>query len=334
MPITTPRTLDLFCGGGGSSAGARRAGAQIVAGIDMWSSAVSVYSDNFPEALTICSDVAKIPPQELKKQIGNIDLLLASPECTNHSCARGSASRSESSRRTAYEVARFAKVFSPHWIVLENVQQMRSWVGYQRLISQLERLEYSVQPVTFNSADFGVPQSRKRLYLICSRVQHYAFEAPRRREIRTAESILDPDFTHSFSKLFTPGRASGTLARAERAIEILGRRQPFILVYYGSDGAGGWQRLDVPLRTVTTLDRFALVKPKCGGHIMRMLQPEELKRAMGFPRSYKISLKSRREKIRVLGNAVCPPVMEYIVKTLFAQQVKKCTPQVHNAITS
>ncbi len=54
------------------------------------------------------------------------------------------------------------------------------------------------------------------------------------------------------------------------------------MVYYGSDGAGGYQRLDRPLRTVTTLDRFAYVRPTKFGHEMRMLQPTELAAAMGF----------------------------------------------------
>ncbi|WP_223201951.1 hypothetical protein, partial [Streptococcus pneumoniae] len=57
--------------------------------------------------------------------------------------------------------------------------------------------------------------------------------------------------------LFTRDRAKGTLERAERAIKELGPNEPFLLVYYGSDKAGGWQSLDRPLRTVTTLDRFA-----------------------------------------------------------------------------
>ena len=55
----------------------------------------------------------------------------------------------------------------------------------------------------------------------------------------------------------------------------------FLLVYYGSDGSGGWQRLDRPLRTITTVDRFALVEHGEGGPTIRMLQVPELKRPWG-----------------------------------------------------
>jgi DNA (cytosine-5)-methyltransferase 1 len=99
----------------------------------------------------------------------------------------------------------------------------------------------------------------------------------------------------------------------------VGKRTPFILVYYGTDGCGGWQPLDVPLRTVTTLDRFALVEPTSKGHTMRMLQPTELRRAMGFPASYRFPNGTRREKIQLLGNAVCPPVMKSLVAGLLQQ---------------
>ena len=69
------------------------------------------------------------------------------------------------------------------------------------------------------------------------------------------------------------------------------------MVYYGSDGAGGYLRLDRPLRTVTTLDRFAYVRPTQFGHEMRMLQPTELAAAMGFPVEHQLPKSTRREFI-------------------------------------
>ena len=88
------------------------------------------------------------------------------------------------------------------------------------------------------------------------------------------------------------------------------------MVYYGTDGAGGFQTLDRPLRTITTLDRFAYVKPNGRGYEMRMLQPPELAAAMGFPSFHVWPETSRRNRIRLIGNAVCPPVMRDVLKTL------------------
>jgi DNA (cytosine-5)-methyltransferase 1 len=102
----------------------------------------------------------------------------------------------------------------------------------------------------------------------------------------------------------------------------LGKRVPFLIVYYGSDGAGGWQSLERPLRTLTTLDRFGLVTWQDKTPMLRMLQVEELKRAMGFPPDYLLPFGSRREQIMMLGNAVCPPVMQAVVRTLCAERLQ------------
>ena len=91
---------------------------------------------------------------------------------------------------------------------------------------------------------------------------------------------------------------------------------PFLVVYYGSDGAGGWQSLDRPLRTLTTLDRFGLVTWERDTAMLRMLQVPELKRAMGFDDRLRVDNGTRRDRIRLLGNGVCPPVMEAVVRSL------------------
>jgi DNA (cytosine-5)-methyltransferase 1 len=118
--------------------------------------------------------------------------------------------------------------------------------------------------------------------------------------------------------LRTKKRAKATLQRAKRAIVEVGDRNPFLIVYYGSDHAGGWQRIDAPLRTITTLDRFAFVKPEASGHMMRMLQVPELQRAMGMPLSFKMRHGTRRDRIRMMGNAVCAPVMRAVVTALIS----------------
>jgi DNA (cytosine-5)-methyltransferase 1 len=146
---------------------------------------------------------------------------------------------------------------------------------------------------------------------------------PSKKNIKTVESILSKNGKYQFTPLKTKKRAQKTLERAQRGIDALGTQTSFLMVYYGTDYAGGWQRLDTPLRTVTTLDRFALVQPDGkGGHEMRMLQPDELQKAMGFPRQYKLLQGTRREKIHLLGNAVCPPVMKAIVQSLTGSNKK------------
>ncbi|HDL90601.1 MAG TPA: DNA cytosine methyltransferase [Thermodesulforhabdus norvegica] len=310
------RTLDLFHGAGGSSIGAQMAGAEIVAGIDCWQVASDSYRRNFHEVQLVNEDIRKVSTKNFHKAIGDIDLIVASPECTSHSCAKGGRDRCEESKLTAFEVARFAREFRPKWIIIENVIQMKSWSGHSELLEELWKLGYYVREQKLNAQDFGVPQSRKRLFLLCSLSGKVDHIEPQNKKTKTARSIIDINGGHRFTPLNSPKRALATIKRAERAFSKLGENEPFLIVYYGTDGSGGWQSIDRPLRTVTTLDRFAYVKPSPNGHMMRMLQPEELKAAMGFPKNYRLEAGTRRDKIKLMGNAVCPPVMKQLVKSL------------------
>lgn len=319
-----PRALDLFCGGGGSSWGARKAGAEIVCAVDAWPVAVETYKANFisTDVLNQTLDEASCP--SLLGNVGDIDLILASPECTNHTCAKGSRPRDEESKRTANYVVKFAERLKPRWIVLENVVQMRSWHGYIPLIGDLEALGYKVQPQVLDAVDFGVPQTRRRLFLLCDRERKpvpVGRSSKGRCRVRTAAEVIQFDGPWESRPLYTARRAADTLARAERAMEELGKREPFLIVYYGSDGSGGWQPLDRPLRTLTTLDRFGLVTWDGRTPMLRMLQVPELKRAMGFDDDYHLSFGSRRDKIKILGNGVCPPVMEAVVRSLIKESM-------------
>jgi len=194
---------------------------------------------------------------------------------------------------------------------------MRHWEGFEDLYCFLEKRHgYRLRVQVLDAADFGVPQSRKRLFIFGSRKHLPGEIKPSRRRIRNAESIIDPWGTWKAGPLDNGRRAEATLIRVQNAIEIIGKKRDFLTVYYGSDKAGGFQTLDRPLRTLTTLDRFGLVQWQKGQPTLRMLQVPELKRAMGLPRAFKIGRGTRRDKIRLIGNGVCPPVMAAVVAEL------------------
>ena len=316
------RTLDLFCGGGGSSWGARNAGAEIACGVDAWELAAQTFKSNFPEAQVFPKFLTEKSDRRAIRGVGDIDLILASPECMNHTCARGNREQEEASRLTAMYVLRFARAVRPRWIVIENVIQMRSWARYNELLLILrDDLHYYVNEEVLNAAKFGVPQRRRRLFLVCDREKPPPrISPPSGVSVLPAAGIVDPQGTWNWGPLYSKKRAKPTLERAERAIAELGSGVPFLIVYYSSDGAGGWQRMDTPLRTMTTLDRFGLVQWDGNTPMLRMLQLPELTRAMGFNSGYKLSSGTRRDRIKLLGNGVCPPVMEAIVSILARQE--------------
>lgn len=312
------RAIDLFCGCGGSSWGAQLAGAEIVAGFDKWELAGRVYQTNFPNAHFILGDLAQFTTADIKRfvdELGRIDIILASPECTSHSLARGAKEPDRRSLRLSWEVWRFARVFLPRFVVVENVPAMRRWASYQTFLREMERLGYHYREHVLNAAHFGVPQTRKRLYILFDHEQ----PPPTVHDTVIFPTPIRPFLVddHPFVPLNAPNRAAATLERVRKAVQVLGREVSFIMLYYGSGPQ--WQTLDEPLRTITTRDHFALVRPDGnGGHEMRFLQPDELKAAMGFSPEFRLDELpvARSHKVRLLGNAVCPPVMQAIVRAL------------------
>jgi len=316
--MTAIRTFDMFCGAGGSSSGARLAGAEIVGAIDLWGVASQTHQLNFPYSKTFNMKAESLSSKRLKEEIGSIDLLLASPECTSHSVAKGSKPRCEKSRETAFEVIRYARALTPRWIVVENVMQMQRWERFEEWREKLHRLGYYTNLAILDAQYHRTPQARRRMILIADLESSPVLPNRKVQTTKTVESILGTGESKIIPWKFTPlkTKAKATKLRARRALQELGSDCPFIMVYYGSDGAGGFQTLDRPLRTITTVDRFAYVRPTRSGQEMRMLQPPELSAAMGFSSKYKWPDVSRREKVKLLGNAVCPEVMRDVVATL------------------
>ncbi len=321
------RTVDLFCGAGGSSIGAWMAGAQIVGAIDSDPLAVATFKDNFPKAKVVQGRLDESNGVQLIRDIGRVDLVLASPECTNHSVARGAREIDTASLESGLYVLPFIRAWKPRFLVLENVARMQRWDGWHGFLQELTEAGYKHTVVILDAQRFGVPQTRRRMFLLaCREVKPPLEILPVAGPVRIAAEILDPSGTYVANPVYGRSRplAAATIERIKRGRKAVPGAEDFLIVYYGSDAAGGWQPLGRPLRTLTTLDRFGLVSGVGKATTLRMLQVPELKRAMGFPEDFKLDQGSRRDRIRLTGNAVCPPVMKAVVDALVdASSVKR-----------
>ena len=314
--------VDLFCGGGFGARGAVRGGGRPLLGLDAWELATRTYKANFPKAEVLTQRIETADTAELARRF-KPDVLLTSPECTAHSIARGSNPGSEQSRESAIGIIPWIRSMKPRWVIVENVNRMKQWNRHDELVKTISGLGYTVSSLYLNSADFGSPQARKRLFLICDRNGTTVAREELLPTVGTlglsAADIIDWRAPYGSEKLHRRGRAKPTLQRAARAIKELGKNVPFLIVYYGSDYAGGWQPLSMPLRTVTTIDRFGLVTWSDGVPYLRMLQPDELLKAMGGGADHVLPFGNRREKIRLCGNGVCSEVMTAVFRWIRAR---------------
>ncbi|MCA1570770.1 MAG: DNA cytosine methyltransferase [Chloroflexi bacterium] len=186
----TLTVTDMFCGAGGSSSGAETVpGVTVRMAANHWQLAVDSHNANFPDADHDCADISATDP----RRYPTTDILWASPECTNHSQAkgirRGNQQRdlfeealpdeaAERSRATMWDVARFAERHHYRAIVVENVVDVRKWIMWDAWLMAMCCLGYEHQVVYLNSMfawdgshagrpeELPAPQSRDRLYVV------------------------------------------------------------------------------------------------------------------------------------------------------------------------
>ncbi len=195
---------DLFCGAGGSSLGAELAGARLRLGLNHWDRAVQTHAMNFQHADHDCAEISALTTSQIRRYIAGSDLLIAGPECTNHSLAKGARRRKpvapsllddgpagdaeqDRSRATMWDVVRFAEQAllkgRPYKaIVVENVVDAFKWGAdddgglFGAWLCALRALGYEHEIVWLNSmfcppAPLPVPQSRDRMYVVLWRKQ-------------------------------------------------------------------------------------------------------------------------------------------------------------------
>lgn len=170
---------DMFCGAGGSSLGAKAAGAEVSLAMNHWKLAVETHSTNFPDTAHDCADVSASDP----RRYPSTDVLIASPECTNHSLAKGIRRKTtpqlsmfdkptidpsaERSRMTMWDVPRFAEQHRYNIIIVENVVDARYWELWDAWLHAMDLLGYAHHIVYFNSMfAHPTPQSRDRMYVV------------------------------------------------------------------------------------------------------------------------------------------------------------------------
>jgi len=174
---------DMFCGAGGSSTGAVAVpGVKVQTAMNHWPLAIETHNTNHPKTDHVLADISQTDPRYVRHS----DILWASPECTNHSVAKGRKritsqdelwgetlpdEAAERSRATMWDVPRFAEYHQYRAIITENVVDAAKWVLFDAWLHAMESLGYDHQTVYLNSMHaqsmgMPAPQSRDRMYVV------------------------------------------------------------------------------------------------------------------------------------------------------------------------
>ncbi len=238
-----PDLTDMFCGCGGSSQGAQSAGAEVKLAMNHWDLAIESHNENFPETVHVCADVREMDPRRYR----STTLLWASPECTNHSLAKGKKRTTaqlkllengeldpaaERSRATMWDVVRFSEYHDYQMVFVENVIDARKWRLFNAWIKAMSDLDYEYHICYFNSMFFGVPQSRDRMYVVFWKKGTKAPNLDYRPVMYCPKCEKDVNAVQSFKKLFRWGAYGDRRQYLYRCPTCAEKTEPYLTPAY------------------------------------------------------------------------------------------------------
>lgn len=286
--------IDCFAGGGGASVGIKMAlGRSPDIAVNHDPAAILMHRTNHPETLHLTEDIFRV---DLKKYVNRrkVALMWASPDCTSHSKAKGGQPRKSGLRMLPWAVFKHARALLPEVIIMENVEEIQQWgpldrsgrpirerrgEDYRRFISQIVALGYRFDNRELVAADYGAPTTRKRWYAVFRRdgrdivwpeQTHFRNGSPRWKEC--GDYINWRNLGKSIFDRKKP-LADATQRRIANGIRkyIIENEKPYIvrdrdavayIIQYHAeqkDGDSRGQRLDEPIKTIDTSNRYGLV---------------------------------------------------------------------------
>lgn len=186
--------VDLFSGCGGLSEGLRQAGFKVIAGVEVDKNAAKAYLMNHTDTVLFEDDIKKLDTDKILKLLkGNpLHLLAGCPPCQGFSSLRKRNRKSpvrDKRNRLIGEYYRFVEELNPLTIMLENVPGIVDYTLFKAIIRKLKKLGYNIAYRVVNVADYSVPQRRKRLVLVGSKLDEIDI-ANEKNEIITVKKAL------------------------------------------------------------------------------------------------------------------------------------------------
>jgi len=346
------RTIELFCGCGGMSVGLKNAGFDIVYANDINEDALKTYRKNFPEVHVECKDIMTVRPNDIKKKLKlkKIDLIVAGTPCQGFSTS-GKRNPNDPRNKLFRQLFKFVNNFKPKFFVMENVSgllSMEEGKVFKKITKSFEGIGYHIQHDVLTASDFGIPQHRKRVFIVGSRKKFRKSKLfPRKQKRKTVtvrDAISDLSFLgigESSSKYHSRPKTkyqklmrknSRVLHNHESARHSKKIQNRFAAIPIGMDGRNFFRKPRTskrdlfklhpkkPSRTITTLPEDFIHYEKNRIHTVR-----ELARLQSFPDSFEFlgprttGGKQRKyscPQYTQVGNAVPPLLSEKIFRKL------------------
>lgn len=302
--------ISLFSGCGGSDLAIERLGFEIRWANDIWDVACETYRDNIRNARAESGDIASF------KDFPDAELLVGCYPCQGYS--QGGARDAEAPINLLYrQFDRVLRAVKPRAFVVENVNGMAYGENRQLLLSQVYRYRlagYRVSWTSLDAKDYGVPQTRRRIFLVGIRSDmgvSYQFPPPTHGPGRAYPFATQRDAISAM-----PVWPDGEFCAERLHWYYLSRNRRHTWAQPSPCIVGHWRHVPLhpmspPLRRLGP-DKWRFTR---SGRARR-LSYRECARLQGFPTDFRLARGTVRERFQLVGNAVPPPLFEAVVRNL------------------
>ena len=317
------RFIDLFCGIGGFHLALSSFGAKCVFASDIDKNAKIVYEKN--HGLRPHGDITKIAVEEIPEH----DIICAGFPCQPFSISGDQKGFDDPRGKLFFNVVDIAKYHRPKVIFLENVKNFEKHDDgktLKRVKDELENIGYTVYSKVLCASNYGVPQARKRIYIVAFRndIDSKSFSFPSKvDEFKVVEDVLIDDAENIILGTYVIDRE--TIMEIYEPSERANK-----LVRIGKIGKGRQgERIYSVLGVSTTLSsQGGGLGGKTGMYLIdgmvRKLYPRECARLMGFPDSFHLA-ETQEQNYKQFGNSVVVEVIQ-----LIAKEIARYLPQNNN----
>ena len=325
------RVVDIFAGIGGLSHGWRSAGHDVVAAVERNPYCAATYQANFPDTHVFGADgtdgdLTRISPRLIKQF--EADVIVGGPPCQAFSIM-GKNDPADPRRSLVDDFVRLAVSARPRLIVMENVPGIlhERHVGILRSArAALEAAKFRTDVWTLDAADYAVPQTRRRVFLVARRGREHLTVPTTLPKVTVADAIQDlPSHTGNRWWPLDPSAYAKGLGAARQPVtgHIFTIHRPATiqrlreLAFGESDALTGMRRLH-PNGTSRTLRASSRTRTACRPvhpHEPRVITPREAARLSGFPDNFYMS-ENIAQAVADIGNAVPPPLSEAVARSL------------------
>ena len=170
------RAIDLFAGAGGLSLGFESEGFSIPLAIEKDTWAKNTYNLNHIDKNCIEADITTLPDDFFQKYNGNVDVVMGGPPCQGFSIAASNSQKEFDERNFLYrQFLRVVKLVAPKMVLIENVKEFIKYhlpngeLLIKDIVETLENLGYVCSYSVFELKDYGIPQDRKRTFLMAAK---------------------------------------------------------------------------------------------------------------------------------------------------------------------